>query len=86
MLQLTCQLATAVGGEWALDEADIAARGPDAAAFAVCLPLRAMAPGRCEGRHALRVLRVVKEMCHPLQSRERVPYLVTAEVLQTSIG
>ncbi|KAG5192696.1 hypothetical protein JKP88DRAFT_292092 [Tribonema minus] len=77
---------TPLGAEWPLEEADVASRRPDAANFAIVLPLRAMAPGCREGRCVLRVLRIVKELSHPLQSRERVPYLVTAEVLQTSIG
>ncbi len=36
--------------------------------------------------NAIRVLRLVKELSHPLPSRERAPFVVTAEVLESNLN
>lgn len=71
------------GREW-LNEADIAAVCPEVSHFAVHLPLRMLSPGQPAGTNAVRVLRLCRELCRVLPSKERAPYLVVAEVLQTS--
>ncbi|CAM9330672.1 unnamed protein product [Chrysoparadoxa australica] len=76
---------TPIGQEWPLDEAEVAKLCPEAARYALHLPLRVMSPTGEDGRCVMRVLRVAKEMCQILPSRERAPYLVTCEVLQTSL-
>jgi hypothetical protein len=74
------------GGEWAIDEEAVAAACPEAANFALHLPMSLMDPVCAHCHQAVRVLRLVKELCHPLPSRERAPFMVTAEVLQTKLG
>lgn len=71
------------GREW-LNEADIAAVCPEVSHHAVHLPLRILAPGHPAATKAVRVLRLCRELCRVLPSKERAPYLVVAEVLQTS--
>ncbi|CAM9139646.1 unnamed protein product [Choristocarpus tenellus] len=74
-----------VGREWWSD-ADVAAVCPEAAHFAVHLPLRMLEPGHPASNSVLRVLRLTRDLCRVLPSKERAPYLVVAEVLQTSLG
>lgn len=77
------------GASWAgareyLKEEDIAAVSPEVSNFAVHLPLRVLNPGQPAASKAVRVLRLSRELCRILPSKERAPYLVVAEVLQTS--
>lgn len=69
--------------EW-LDEGDIARMCPEVSHHAVHLPLRVLHPGQPAGSRAVRVIRMCRELCRVLPSKERAPYLVVAEVLQTS--
>ena len=57
----------------------------DAVKHAITLPLRSMSHAAEDSVNAMRVLRIVKERSYPLPSKARVPYLVTAEVIQTNI-
>lgn len=71
------------GREW-LNEHDVAAVCPDVCHHAVHLPIKVLKPGQPAATRAVRVLRLCRELCRVLPSKERAPYLVVAEVLQTS--
>ncbi len=65
----------------------IAAACPEAAHFALCLPMRLKASRSIsKSGNAVRLLRLVKELSHPLPSRERAPFVVTAEVLESNLN
>lgn len=72
-----------VGREW-LNEEDVAALCPEVSHHALHLPIQILKPGQAAGTTAMRVLRLCRELCRVLPSKERAPYLVVAEVLQTS--
>ncbi|CAM9270827.1 unnamed protein product [Ascophyllum nodosum] len=71
------------GREW-LNELDVAALCPEVSHHALHLPIQVLKPGQAEGARAMRVLRLCRELCRVLTSKERAPYVVVAEVLQTS--
>lgn len=71
--------------EWAADATEAEAAHVEAVKYALPLPLRLLAPGAQGGRFAMRILRIVRDLSHPLPSRERVPCLITAETVQTDI-
>lgn len=70
------------GREW-LNEHDVAAVCPEVSHYAIHLPIQSLKPGQPAGGGAMRVLRLCRELCRVLPSKERAPYLVVAEVLQT---
>ncbi len=71
------------GREW-LNEHDVAAVCPEVSHHAIHLPIKVLKPGQPAATRAVRVLRLCRELCRVLPSKERAPYLVVAEVLQTS--
>lgn len=72
----------ASGREW-LNERDVAAVCPEVSHHALHLPIKVLKPGHPAATRAVRVLRLCRELCRVLPSKERAPYLVVAEVLQT---
>ena len=62
----------------------MAALCPEVSHHALHLPIQVLKPGQAEGARAMRVLRLCRELCRVLTSKERAPYVVVAEVLQTS--
>lgn len=71
------------GREW-LNEHDVAAVCPEVSHHAIHLPIKVLKPGQPAATRAVRVLRLCRELCRVLPSKEKAPYLVVAEVLQTS--
>ncbi|CAM9548682.1 unnamed protein product [Ectocarpus fasciculatus] len=73
------------GREW-LNEHDVAAVCPEVSHHAIHLPIKVLKPGQPAATRAVRVLRLCRELCRVLPSKEKAPYLVVAEVLQTSFS
>ncbi len=74
--------------DWDVDEEVVASACPDAAHFALSLPMRLETTRSItsSGNNAVRILRLVKELSHLLPSRERAPFVVVAEVLESNIN